>query len=766
MEKILLIPNQIKNTIIKKVREKDHLLNIKFMSPDEFAKKLTFDYDEKTIYHLMKKYNIKYDIALIYLKNLYHLSDKLKNDKMAKLQEIKEYLLANNLLITDEYFQEFIKNKEIYIYGYDYLNKYYHSILEGLNYHFINTTLPQYEIKDVYCADTREDEVIFIANQISSLIQKGISISNIKIIAPPEYESNLRRIFSIYNLPLEQNYASIYSIPLVKELLNNLENPTDILNTIKTKDLNLYNQIMSILNKYAFASNKEEVQELIKIAFQNTHLSNNRSGIAIISLDNLIEEDDYIFLLGFNKENIPIIIKDEDYFNDKEKEILGIDTSTILNIENRKSTIRRLLSIKHLTISYKLYGDSKATISDLIENINIIPIQNSDYQYSHLMNQIQLAKKLDNFLKYNIKDKDLNLLYSNYSHIPYLKYDNSYKPILSDQLYKYLNGKLTLSYSTLDIYNKCKFRYYLSSILKVKENSDDFASIIGSTCHYILSCMDREGFNIDTYYEEYLNTVRNLTFREKFFLKNIKEEMKFVIDSIHKQLAYTTFNQKMYEEKVYINKESRLKITFMGVIDKVLYKVEDKVTYLVVIDYKTGNPSISIDNLEYGFNLQLPIYLYLSSNMNLQNIKIVGFYLQKILTTSLDNTKDYLTAKENNLKLEGYSLKNEQILSKFDTTYQDSKLIKSMKLTKEGFSHYSKVLSEEEIKEIITKVEEIINKSIIQIENADFTIDPKVLDGENISCKYCEYQSICYRRAKDITYINTMSKEEENEISK
>lgn len=106
------------------------------------------------------------------------------------------------------------------------------------------------------------------------------------------------------------------------------------------------------------------------------------------------------------------------------------------------------------------------------------------------MNQIELTKKLDNLLKYNIKDDDLDLLYSNYASIPYLKYDNTYKFIAKDKIYQYLGGKLTLSYTALDIYNKCKFRYYLSNILKVRSPGDDFASLIGSVCHYIISCMN------------------------------------------------------------------------------------------------------------------------------------------------------------------------------------------------------------------------------------------------------------------------------------
>ena len=199
----------------------------------------------------------------------------------------------------------------------------------------------------------------------------------------------------------------------------------------------------------------------------------------------------------------------------------------------------------------------------------------------------------------------------------------------------------------------------------------------------------------------------------------------------------------------------------MGIIDKVLYKEEDDITYLAVIDYKTGNTNIKLDNMEYGIGMQLPIYLYLTSNMKFKNIEVVGFYLQKLLSTNLDNTKDYITARENNLKLEGYSINNPSILSKFDKTYNDSKLIKSMKTSKNGFYSYSKVLDKEEIDNIITSTDEMIDKVIDNILEADFSINPKVIDGENVSCKFCEYRDICFRRENDIVYINR-NEEEEN----
>lgn len=758
-EYILLIPNSISENIIEKVRKTYYNYNIKFMSLDEFIKKYTFSYDNETIYHIMKKYNIKYSSALVYLNNLYYISDKLDNEKMNKLKEIKEYLDDNNLLIYDKYFRKYVKDKEIYIYGYDYINKYYSSVLNGLNYKVIDVDTRKYEIDKIYYSDDITDEVIFVASKICELIKNGIDTSNIKLVYSSEYNFIIDRIFKLYGINVNRK-ISIYSVYEVKRILDNLNDIDNIIDSIKNIDIR--NKIINVINNYSFIANKEDVRELIIHDLKNTYLDSYEEGINVISLDDYIDDNDYVFLLGFNKENIPRLYKNNDYFTDKEKEILGFDTSIYLNSRKRESTIKRIHSIKNLFISYKLFDAINNYIkSDLLDNVMEEMIINNNYSNSNMINKILLTEKLDNLVKYNIMEDDINLLYSNYQDIDYMKYSNKYNRIDKYKLYKYLDDKLVLAYTSFDNYNRCKFKYYLNNILKINEIRDDFSIIIGNVCHYVLSQMDNKDFDTRRYFDEYLSNERDFTSRELFFLDNIKEEMVFIIDTIRKQLGYTSFDKKMYEEKVYVNKDKNIKVTFMGIIDKVLYKEEDDITYLAVIDYKTGNTNIKLDNMEYGIGMQLPIYLYLTSNMKFKNIEVVGFYLQKLLSTNLDNTKDYITARENNLKLEGYSINNPSILSKFDKTYNDSKLIKSMKTSKNGFYSYSKVLDKEEIDNIITSTDEMIDKVIDNILEADFSINPKVIDGENVSCKFCEYRDICFRRENDIVYINR-NEEEEN----
>lgn len=761
-EYVLITPNKIKNKIIEIVRIKYYNYNIKFMSLEDFIKKYIFDYNNKTIYYLMKEYGINLSSALVYLNNLYYISDKLDNNKMNILKEMKEYLDNNKLLIYNDRFREYIKDKEIYIYGYDYLDKYTLSILKDLNYKTIDYKYRDNNIYNIYEFDYIDDEVIFVIDRIYELLRKNIDINKIKLIISNEYKEVIYRLFKIYNLPISIKKRSIYSIKVVKDVLSNLDNIDNNLDIIKDDDIK--DKVVKVLNNYSFINDKEEVRELIVNDLKNTYLDEGSSGIKISNINDYFEDDDYVFLLGFNKENIPILYKDNEYFNDKEKEILGYDTSNELNINKKIEVIKKIKNINNLIITYKLRDNNNSyTMSDLLIDINIIKDYKISYNNSDMANKILLANKLDNLVKYNVKEDDLDLLYSNYN-IPYMKYDNKYHNIDKNKIYKYLDNKLLLSYTAINNYEKCKFKYYISNILKINIINNDFNIIIGNVAHYILSHIDDKDFDIDNSYNNYLKSIRPLTNRELFILSNVKDELSTIIKVIREQYQYMSLDQSMKEKEIYVNKDKNIKVTFKGVIDKVLYKEEDNKTYLVVIDYKTGSSdAIDLKNMEYGLNLQLPIYLYLSSKMELKNIKVIGFYLQKLFNMpSINSTNDYDEERAKTLKLEGYSINEENILSKFDNNYSNSNIIKSMKVTPKGFSSNSKVLSEEEINTMIDNTDKIIDTAIKDILEGDFSINPKVINGKSISCDRCEYKEICYQRENDIVYINR--EEDNNEV--
>ena len=59
-DSVIVVPGEIKNQVVRDIREKFGLKNIKFITISEFQSKYYFSYDKKTINYLMKKYGWKY----------------------------------------------------------------------------------------------------------------------------------------------------------------------------------------------------------------------------------------------------------------------------------------------------------------------------------------------------------------------------------------------------------------------------------------------------------------------------------------------------------------------------------------------------------------------------------------------------------------------------------------------------------------------------------------------------------------------------------
>ncbi len=766
---LLITTHNIKQNILLKRKQ---LTNIKIMSLEELISKLTFTYNNEAIYYLIEKYKFKYEVARIYLDNLKYIENKKYfNNKLDFLVNLKHELEDNNLLIKDEIFKQYIRDKKIIIYGYEYINNYQKKILKDYNYE-IKQEEKEKNKTDIYEFQTIENEIVFVATKIIELINNGIDINKIKIInLNKSYYNTVKKIFKFYNIPIKLNKkTSIYETNIGQYFIENIDNNVEqLLENIKEKyDLNneknleIYNKIIEICNNYNWNKNIKVIKEMITYDLRNNYLKQQelKNKIECIDIKDSFVNDEYIFLINFNNESIPKTYKDEDYINDKLKQQLNIETSCELNKIERKIIKEKIEQIKNLIITYRLKDNNgEYTISNLNEelNYNIIKNNKNNFKYSNIYNKVYLASSLDNYLKYGKLDDNTPLLFSNYKNIEYQKYDNKFSGIDKNKLINYLDNKLLLSYSSLDNYNRCGFRYYLNNILKINVYEETFMTIIGNIFHDVLSKMTNPNFDLDDEYNNYIkNMNKDFTKKETYFLDKLKEELRFVVETIQQQQQYISLDKALFEEKIYINKDKNIKITFMGIIDKLLYKEFPDKTLVAIIDYKTGNPNLDLTKTIYGIDIQLPIYIYLSKNTNkFKNVEILGFYLQKILDNQvvLDYKNDYEKIKRDKLKLQGYSNSNEDILKYFDKNYVDSEIVKSLKISSKGFYSYSKILTSKQIDTLEKIVDKKINEAIDNILDSNFKINPKKIGNDNIGCAYCNFKDICYMKEEDLIYL-------------
>lgn len=751
--KLIICPNDEKIRILKLQSLNEKIENTKFMTKKEFIDNYYFSYDEKTIYYLMNKYNINIDVAKIYLKNMYVIDcDKdYKSTKLNYLKELKQDLITNKLLTFNKNFKEYLSNFTIEVEGYYDLDLYEE---EALNYKFI---IPDTELNTkVYKFNTMEEEVNFTCLKIIELLNNGIDINKIYLTnVTNDYYYTIKKLFKYYHIPINiTNNDSIYSTKVISDYLKDntleLENPDKI---------NINKKLVNIISKLSFLDSSDPLYKKLLIdKLKSTHLDEVKysSAVNIKNLDYTFSKDDYVFCLGFNQDILPKMNKDILYITDSIKDEVKMYSTSYLNKREKSLIIYLLSRIENLFLSYKKSSPfSSFYKSSLINDLNLEEIEyNVDtYNCSNIYNKLRLAEDLDTFYLFGEESNRLKTLNTHYS-IPYNTYDNKFTGIDNDSYLKNISYPLSLSYTSLNSYNECRFKYYIKYVLKLDDFTDTFAAYIGSMYHYILSMYKKPNFDLEFLYNKYLEK-RELTLKEKLLLVRIKKDLVKLIDVLKSQDLITGYDEIETEVKMEVNVRDDILVNFIGYIDKIMFykKIED--TYFSIIDYKSGSIDTHIEPLKYGLHMQLPVYLYLIHYSKVFTSPIfTGIYYQNILFNYPTWSPKLESETKDRYLLKGYSTDNLELLSRFDSTYENSEYIKSMKYTEEkGFGTYSKIMNNDTLFELVKYTKNIIEEKTNDILNSNFKIDPKVYAMENVSCTFCTFKDLCFMKDKDLVYL-------------
>ena len=730
MRELIVTNNENKSNYLIKFSNENGLSNKKIVTKKELVDNI-FGYPKKeSLRFLMKELNISINKAKVLLSNYLFLDDiktLLENNKLiihpAFLLKKYDKIVVDNILL-DEYIKKELIVKDV-VYQ-DFICK---------------------ENIDCYEFNTVEEEVLFVASKIRELIDKGESLNNIYLVnVTDDYKLVVKRIFKEFGISVDLGIkTSIYKNELIQKFLNQLDELSIQDNIDSLEDNDIKNKLIDILNGdiYSFdAIDKEILIDKLK----NTYYDNTVYLESVKSVNyQSIDTDEYYFVFGFVEGEIPKTIKNEDYLSDLKKKELGINTSLELNKFNKLLFMDKLSRNENVCVSYSLRSDFNSYMPSHLINeykFNVIKGAKIGNNYSSNINVLNYGMMLDNLLKYNDMNEELPNYHQTYKDVGYRSYDNKFTGIK-----EFTVDNLKLSYTSVNDYFKCAFKYYLEYILRVDEYEKTMALNIGNIFHACLCHMNDDGFDLDAFYDKEISSRSVDSVKELHFANKLKENLRFVIDTIKNQNVYTDLKKDLCEERVVINKGKDLSVTFTGIIDKLKYEEFDGEKIGAIIDYKTGTIESSVDNINYGLNLQLPIYIYLAKD-KFPEIKMAGFYLQKILQNpSVDQTDEDVVKS---LKLEGYTTSNIDILSKWDKFYENSNFIKSLRMSSNGWYSYAKVLSDDDINKVAEIASKKIDEAIEGIKNAEFAINPKRIDNENVGCKYCKFKDVCFRKEEDI----------------
>lgn len=770
---ILICPNNIKDEIIKNKSINNIYTNIKFMSKEDLIKGFYFSYDIDAIYYLVNNYNYSFDLANEVLGNLCYLTInnvKLESDKLIKLYSIYNELKNNKLLNKNDYFKHLFNGKKIYIYGYSALDKELINIVSNIscNYEFIEKRNCSHKHKCFKFNDINE-EVIYVMNEIGKLISNGVCLNNIYFYTiPSEYKLILKKQLINHHIPYEfSDKIYLNDTPIFKEYLNLLDN-LDLSSaykmlqeTIKYDPLDVMGLIVNLIVdvKDLKVSSVEKIKILkylaLKTSVKKVQYDNK---IKEVNYHKILNDDEYIFMLGFSLGSYPIIHKDTMFYLDKEKETLNINTSTILNRIEEEYLIDFITNTKNINITFKeKVGKNVYYPSLLIDKLNIELVDGviDNNRYSVKQTEFEVAKYKDLYNSYGEFNKWMNTFTN--EELKFNIYNHLFKGLTSHNPF----DVISLSYTKVNEYNSCPFKYFVSRILNANVFTGDFKTELGNLFHQILE----DSFSKDIKLEDYNQIIEEKfkTYKEKYFVNKLLPQVLDVISKNDYFKNDTMLSNTLVEENVVL-KIDDLTI-FEGKVDKIMY--DEVSNSLIVIDYKTGNFSFDKRKTRFGLDMQLPIYVYLLAD-KYPSYKTSGIYIENILLDNEDLKNKYP------YRFDGLTVNNKNVIKLIDPTFgtltddNGNEIIESIyltgiKLKKDGSLYKSKhLIEEDEFDELIETARNEISKTIKDIRNAKFDISPYMIkDGNSNACTYCKYKDICGVTFEDYRIIDLKESEEE-----
>lgn len=338
---------------------------------------------------------------------------------------------------------------------------------------------------------------------------------------------------------------------------------------------------------------------------------------------------------------------------------------------------------------------------------------------------------------------------------------------------------LRISASQVEKFSLCRFAYFCNYGLRVRERmrAEINPMEYGTLVHYLLekfftkydknsySAMtdeDIEKFvkeNINIYIEQYFGGAESKTNAFLYKLSVLKQNATALVKHIAKELSQSDFEVADCELNIgndipayTVKLPTGQNIAICGSVDRVDIMKKNGITYLRVVDYKTGSKKFKLSDILYGLNMQMLIYLY-STQLNGTNRYgdiIPAGILYMPATTPIISADKNITAEQiekeldKSLKMNGLLLDDIDVVKGMDKTEAATYI--PVKIKADTPVGDSSLATLEQFGKIFTK----LDKNIIEMGNCLYNgqIQASPTSGATDACEYCPYDSVCaYRKS-------------------
>ncbi len=507
-----------------------------------------------------------------------------------------------------------------------------------------------------------------------------------------------------------------------------------------------------------------------------------------------IDQVKVAFVLGAVQGEFPLNVEDAGIFTDFERKELIYANLMLENDTNLQSLLEKYVAFTATTSACeKLYlswhlsrGSDSFAPSSLIHSIREIFVK------------LRVKSKVDEMYYVNSKPSLMSAASKNYrkndarskAYVKLIMDDKEYAQKLlsidfvSNKKAFSINDHLlskkmffenNFSASQIEVYHKCKFGYFCKYGLGARERKTAQISALeyGNIMHYLFEKMlvgDYENCENDSklqqkieeyikkYIEEYMGGMKNLSTVDAYRISRIAYTAFTIIKRVMEELSQSKFKPKYTELKLNKNSdyppleivsENGNKAYVSGVIDRVDVYENDGVSYVRIIDYKTGSKEFKLSDILVGMNLQM--LLYLAAICQNENLRPAGMLYLPAVSPQISGKKGesvekYISELDKKLCMKGLVLNESEIIHAMEEQAKG-------RFIPVSYSDKNKLKSEENTFKIKDMENVFSHVKTLVASMADSLLEGKIeasplLVGTD-SCKWCPYESVCGAKSSE-----------------
>lgn len=524
------------------------------------------------------------------------------------------------------------------------------------------------------------------------------------------------------------------------------------------------------------------------------------------------------FILGVNDGIFPTVNRQEGFLNDNDRKNLkeyGIELAkgTVENLYDEQFNIYKAFSTAEndIYISYVstdiqgkaqrpsvLISRIKKIFPELVENSDLtkkrLEITNPKVTFDELLIELQ---KLSNGEKIEPKWFEIytwfikNECWKNRleKSLDAINYSNNTEQISKKNIDSLYGNILHVSVSKLEQYNKCPFSFFLTYGLKLKEKEELKIKSVdtGSFMHDIINDFfeNTENINIKTLEEKKIETIveeiinRKLGLSKNYIFTStprfialthrLKEVIIQAVKYIVNQLQNSSF--EVLGNEISFTKQVDKNIKIEGKIDRVDIARENGQNFIRIIDYKSSNKDINLNEFMAGTQIQLITYINAISENDIPAGILYFNLIDPIVKSDRNLTEEEIKDKiQKEFRMNGLILADIKVAKMMDNSlergasntvplYIDSK--------GEISKSRSNAIDKEDFKRLQIKLNNLINQITKEILKGRIDIKPVYSKKNKKSvCEFCQYKSICNFDCNFNAYKYILNKKNEEILAK